>query len=101
MLLPRGGLHRFHLLGQRCHLLHGLLHQGRQLRKDINVSPRRILEIVKGRRAITADVPLRLSRYFGTSAPFWMNLQTQYELETQEDLLAGRLETEVKVLQPA
>lgn len=59
-----------------------------RLAKDINVSARRVNEIVHGKRAITAGTALRLSRYFGTSAQFWMNLQTRYELlkEEQEQL---------------
>ncbi|MCH8344690.1 MAG: HigA family addiction module antidote protein [Planctomycetes bacterium] len=68
-----------------------------RLAKDIGVPPRRINEIVKGRRAITADTALRLSRYFGISAHFWMNLQTRYELDTTEDTLKGRLKKEVRV----
>ena len=72
-----------------------------RLAKDISVPPRRINEIVKEKRGITADTALRLSRYFGTSAQFWMNLQDHYELELQEELLADRLDSEVKVLQSA
>lgn len=68
-----------------------------RLAKDIGVPPRRINEIVKGRRAITADTALRLSRFFGLSAQFWMNLQTRYELDTTEDTLKGRLTKEVRV----
>lgn len=68
-----------------------------RLAKDMGVPPRRINEIVKGRRAITADTALRLSRYFGLSAQFWMNLQTRYELDTTEDTLKGRLKKEVRV----
>ena len=68
-----------------------------RLAKDIGVPPRRINEIVKGRRAITADTALRLSRFFGLSAQFWMNLQTRYELDTTEDMLKGRLKKEVRV----
>ena len=52
-----------------------------RLAKEIHVSPRRINEIVKGKRAITADTALRLGRYFGTTAQFWLNLQSSYELE--------------------
>ncbi|MCG6868887.1 MAG: HigA family addiction module antidote protein [Gammaproteobacteria bacterium] len=51
-----------------------------RLAKDIHVPPRRINEIVHGKRAITADTALRLGRYFGTSAQFWMNLQSGYDL---------------------
>jgi len=52
-----------------------------RLAKEIHVSPRRINEIVKGKRAITADTALRLGRFFGTTAQFWINLQTSYDLE--------------------
>ena len=69
-----------------------------RLAKDINVPPRRINAIVHGERAITADTALRLSRYFGTTARFWLNMQTQYDLEKQRDKLAERLVEEVKVL---
>jgi addiction module HigA family antidote len=69
-----------------------------KLAKDINVHPRRINEIVHGQRAISADTALRLSRYFGLSERFWMNLQARYDLEVEKDRLAGRLEREVKVL---
>jgi addiction module HigA family antidote len=66
--------------------------------KDIGVHPRRINEIVHGERSITADTALRLSRYFGLSERFWLNLQSRYDLEVQKDRLKGRLEQEVKVL---
>jgi addiction module HigA family antidote len=69
-----------------------------RLAKDISVHPRRINEIVHGNRAISADTALRLSRYFGLSERFWMNLQARYDLESEKDRLAGRLEQEVKVL---
>jgi addiction module HigA family antidote len=75
-----------------------------RLAKDIAVPPRRINEIVKGLRAITADTALRLAKYFGTTPEFWLNLQTHYDLEQEAERLAGRLDTEVKpraVLQPA
>ncbi len=66
-----------------------------RLAKDINVAPRRVNEIVHGKRAITADTALRLSRYFGTSERFWMNLQTRFDMELQKDVLGDRLEKEV------
>ena len=69
-----------------------------QLAKDINVDPRRVNEIVLGKRAISADTALRLSRYFGTSERFWMNLQARYDLEVQRERLGDRLRDEVKVL---
>jgi len=67
------------------------------LAKDINVPARRINEIVHGDRSISADTALRLSRYFGMSENFWMNLQARYDLEIQKDQLDGRLEREVRV----
>jgi len=66
-----------------------------RLAKDISVPPRRINEIVHGKRGISADTALRLSRYFGTSERFWLNLQTGYDLETERDRLGDRLEEEV------
>ncbi len=69
-----------------------------QLAKDISVPPRRINEIVHGKRAITADTALRLSHYLGTSERFWLNLQARYELEVEKDRLGNRLEKEVRVL---
>lgn len=68
-----------------------------QLGRDLGISPRRINEIVHGKRRVTADTALRLARHLGTTAMFWMNLQAQYELDLAENELAGRLEQEVKV----
>ncbi|MCZ2114897.1 MAG: HigA family addiction module antidote protein, partial [Anaerolineae bacterium] len=68
-----------------------------RLAKDIGVPVRRINEIVLGKRRITADTALRLSRYFGLSERFWMNLQSRYDLEVERDRLRDRLEKEVKV----
>lgn len=68
-----------------------------RLAKDINVPARRINEIVLGKRAISADTALRLSRYFGLSERFWINLQTRYDLEKEKDKLQDRLEKEVLV----
>lgn len=65
------------------------------LAKAIGVPPRRINEIVQGKRSITADTALRLGRYFGVSPQSWMNLQTHYELEIAEMDLGDRLEKEV------
>ena len=70
-----------------------------RLAMDISVPARRINEIVLGKRAISADTALRLSRYFRLSDRFWLNLQARYDLELQRDRLAGRLEREVKVYQ--
>ena len=69
-----------------------------KLAKDISVPPRRINEIVQGKRSITADTALRLSRYFGLSERFWLNLQSRYDLEVEKDKLDVRLEKEVRVL---
>ncbi|HSG46155.1 MAG TPA: HigA family addiction module antitoxin [Anaerolineales bacterium] len=65
---------------------------------DIGVDGRRINEIVLGKRAITADTALRLSRFFGNSPQFWMGLQTQYDLDVAEDQLGKRLDREVRPL---
>jgi addiction module HigA family antidote len=63
-----------------------------KLAVSIGVPPRRINEIVHGKRRITADTALRLARFFGTSERFWMNLQTRYDLETERDRLADTLD---------
>jgi addiction module HigA family antidote len=67
-----------------------------RLAMDIRVPVSRIYEIVKGERAITADTALRLARYFGTSAEFWMNLQTKYELRKTIEERAKTIEAEVR-----
>ncbi len=72
-----------------------------RLAKDISVPPRRINEIVHGKRGITADTALRLARYFGTTERFWMNLQTRYDLEVERGRLKGRLTREVSILEEA
>ncbi len=71
-----------------------------RLAKDTSVPPRRINEIVRGQRAISADTALRLARYFGTSERFWLNLQMRYDLEVEKDRLGKRLRREVKVRAP-
>jgi antitoxin HigA-1 len=68
-----------------------------RLAKDISVPPRRINEIVLHKRGVTADTALRLGRYFGTSEQFWLNLQTDYELDVERDRLGDRLDAEVVV----
>ena len=68
-----------------------------RLAKETSVPPRRINEIVRGLRSISADTALRLARYFGTSERFWLNLQARYDLEVEKDRLGDRLEREVKV----
>ena len=66
-----------------------------RLAKDISVPQRRISEITQGKRSITADTALRLGRYFGMEAQFWMNLQSRYDLLCAEAELDKRLEKEV------
>ena len=68
---------------------------------SIGVPPRRINEIVLEKRRITADTALRLARFFGTSAEFWLGLQSQYDLDVIGDKLGGRLEREVRVYSKA
>jgi addiction module HigA family antidote len=68
-----------------------------RLAKDISVPARRINEIVLGKRSVSPDTALRLSRYFGLSDRFWINLQARYDLEVEKDKLAGRLDREVRV----
>jgi antitoxin HigA-1 len=72
-----------------------------QLAKAVDVPARRINEIVHGQRRITADTALRLSRYFGTSERFWLNLQARYDLETEKDRLGAALEDIRRLAQPA
>jgi addiction module HigA family antidote len=67
-----------------------------RLAKDISVPQRRIGEIVNGKRAITADTALRLGRFFGMEAQFWVNLQAHYDLEVARDRLERRLAVEVR-----
>ncbi len=69
--------------------------------KDTSVPPRRINEIVHGKRAVTADTALRLARYFGTSERFWLNLQSRHDLELEKERLGERLAREVVVLPKA
>jgi len=72
-----------------------------RLAKGLSVPPRRINEIVLGKRSITADTALRLSRFFGTSDRLWLNLQASYDLDIERDRLASRLVREVEVLRRA
>ena len=68
-----------------------------RLAKDISVPPRRINEIVHGNRSVTPNTALRLSRFFGLTERFWVNLQTRYDLEVEKDRLRDRLDREVLV----
>ena len=68
-----------------------------RLAQDLNVATEQINEIIQEKQRITADIALRLSRYFGMSERFWMNLQTRYDIEVEKDRLRERLEKEVKV----
>ena len=72
-----------------------------RLAKSLSVAPRRINEIVHGKRTVTADTALRLARFFGTSERFWLNLQTGFDLEVERDRLRHRLASEVRVLKRA
>jgi addiction module HigA family antidote len=72
-----------------------------RLAKDIGVPAMRINKIVRGERGISADTALRLARYFGVSVEFWTGIQTHYEIEKARNALAGRLEKEVKIREPA
>lgn len=72
-----------------------------RLAREISVPACRINEIVHGKRSITPDTALRLSRYFGLSERFWLNLQSRYDLEIEKERLADRLEQEVQVYTPA
>jgi addiction module HigA family antidote len=68
---------------------------------SINVPPRRINEIVHGLRGISADTALRLEKYFGTTAAFWMNLQSRYDLETEKDLVGEEIQHDIIALEHA
>jgi addiction module HigA family antidote len=72
-----------------------------RLAKDISVPPRRINEIVHGKRGISADTSLRLERYFGLSEGFWLRLQARYDIEREKDRLEDRLEDEVRIYSSA
>jgi addiction module HigA family antidote len=74
---------------------------GRQLAEVLNVSPNRISEILRGRRAITADTALRLSRWLGTTPEFWLDLQQAYDLETALRESGQRIEQEIQPRQAA
>ena len=65
--------------------------------RSLGVPPRRINEIVHGKRAITADTALRLARFFNMEAQFWMNLQSRYDLEITKEKLSDTLEKEVSI----
>jgi addiction module HigA family antidote len=69
-----------------------------RLARDTGVPPRRINEIVHGKRSVTADTALRLSRYFGLSERYWINLQSWFDLEIEKDRLGDKLKKEVQPL---
>ena len=71
-----------------------------RLALSIGVHPRRVNEIVLGKRGITADTALRLAKFFGTSAKFWLGLQMDYDLDVASDLLGRRLDHEVRLPTP-
>ncbi len=72
-----------------------------RIAKEINVPARRINEIVHGKRSITADTALRLGKFFGNSAQFWMNLQSHFDLEIQNDLIGQEIKTSIKSIKIA
>ena len=72
-----------------------------QLAREIGVPPNRINQIINGKREITADTALRLSRFFGLSDRFWLNLQMRFELELEKDRLGSLVETQVEVFAKA
>ena len=69
-----------------------------QLGRDLGVSPRRINEIIHGKRSVTADTALRLARHFGNSPQFWLGLQMDYDLDVETDRISHRIEKEVEKL---
>ena len=69
---------------------------GRELARELHVSPNRISEILRGRRSITADTALRLARWLGTSPVLWLNLQQAYDLESAQLTVGAAIENEVK-----
>ena len=81
--------------------LKGLGISQNKLGQDLGVPPRRINEIVQGKRGITADTALRLARYFNMSPQFWLGLQMDFELDQEADHLASRLKKEVQVYKTA
>lgn len=71
-----------------------------QLARAIKVPPRRINEVCLGKRGITPDTALRLARYFGVAAEFWMNLQQRYDLEVRRDRIAKELSRSIRPHSP-
>lgn len=67
-----------------------------RLARALGVPPRRVNEIVRGKRSVTADTALRLGRFFGMEAQFWLNLQARYDLETAREELSDKIEREVR-----
>ncbi len=72
-----------------------------RLAKEIHVPPRRINEIIHGKRGVSPDTALRLSRFFGTSERFWLNLQTRYDIEMTKRQIGDQLQTEIHPLKSA
>jgi antitoxin HigA-1 len=72
-----------------------------KLARAIKVSPRRVNEIVLGKRSVTPETALRLARYFGTSERFWLGLQTDFDLEEAKDRLSATIDLEIRPMAPA
>ncbi len=71
-----------------------------QVGRDLGVSPRRINEIIQGKRNVTADTALRLARYFKMSPEFWLGLQMDYDLAIEQDHSFQKIKKEVKIFHP-
>ncbi len=69
-----------------------------QVARDSGIPASRLTEIIKGRRSVTAETALRLSRYFGTTAAFWLGLQTEHDLEVAETEVGKKIRSEVQAL---
>jgi addiction module HigA family antidote len=72
-----------------------------RIAKDIGVPSIRISQIIRGKRAVTADTAMRLARYFGTSAEVWLRLQARYDLEVAQEQIGEQINREVRVLKAA
>ena len=96
--MARAAIHPGEQLGEE---LKALGMSAAELARQIEVPTNRVTEILNGQRSLTGDTALRLGHFFGTSPEFWLNLQTHYDLEQEQERLAKRLEREVKVLAAA
>ena len=79
-------------------LLQELSVSQRQLARAIGVSAMRVSHVVNGKRPVTAEMALRLSRFFGQTPQYWLNLQSRYDLGCAQDVMGGRIKSEVRPL---